>query len=296
VDRRVDYRLAVFFLLSLWLWLFALARVVRGLPLLEWEPRRRVPWSWRELIICVAMFILAMAVCQRLAAFWFPAIAHPFAPDDLPPEEQIVMIQVVSCGSVLGLLMSVIVCRMSVGARASDWGWDARRWAKDIALGATAFLMLALPVQLVAALMQELHPTTEDHPFVELLANQDESRYWATIVVAAVVVAPLVEESVFRVLLQGWLERTVERPCPAAEFSEYNQVRPATWREWWLPIIISSFVFALMHAGQGNAPVPLFVLALGLGYLYERTHRIVPGMVVHFLVNLSAMLQLALRS
>jgi membrane protease YdiL (CAAX protease family) len=62
----------------------------------------------------------------------------------------------------------------------------------------------------------------------------------------------------------------------------------------WLAIGISSLFFALAHFGQGPAPISLFVLALGLGYLYQRTHRVLPGMVVHFLVNLTAVTQLAL--
>ena len=54
-------------------------------------------------------------------------------------------------------------------------------------------------------------------------------------------------------------------------------------------------LFALAHVGQGPAPIPLFLLALGLGYIYQRTHRIVPCIAIHFLVNLTAMVQLALE-
>jgi hypothetical protein len=33
----------------------------------------------------------------------------------------------------------------------------------------------------------------------------------------------------------------------------------------------------------------LFFLALGLGYVYRQTHRILPGIVVHFLLNACSM-------
>ena len=55
---------------------------------------------------------------------------------------------------------------------------------------------------------------------------------------------------------------------------------PQTW-----PIVVSAAIFALLHWGHGPDPIPLFFLAAGLGYVYQRTHRIVPCIVVHFLVN-----------
>ena len=59
-----------------------------------------------------------------------------------------------------------------------------------------------------------------------------------------------------------------------------------------LPIVISSFLFAAMHGGQWPAPVPLFFLALVLGYLYHQTHRLLPSLVVHALLNGSTFLTL----
>src|SRR3989304_5286703 len=53
----------------------------------------------------------------------------------------------------------------------------------------------------------------------------------------------------------------------------------------WLPIVLSSLLFALAHVGYGPDPVPLFLFALMLGYVYQRTHRIVPSMVAHALFN-----------
>jgi membrane protease YdiL (CAAX protease family) len=53
----------------------------------------------------------------------------------------------------------------------------------------------------------------------------------------------------------------------------------------WLPIAISSALFGLAHYGYGPEPIPLFVLALFLGYVYHRTHRIVPCIVAHAAFN-----------
>jgi len=50
-------------------------------------------------------------------------------------------------------------------------------------------------------------------------------------------------------------------------------------------VVFSSAVFALMHLGHGAAPIPLFFLALALGYLYQRTGRLLPSVTVHFCLN-----------
>jgi hypothetical protein len=60
----------------------------------------------------------------------------------------------------------------------------------------------------------------------------------------------------------------------------------------WLPISISSVLFGLAHFGYGPEPIPLFFLALVLGYLYYRTHRIVPSIVAHAVFNLFTMIVL----
>jgi membrane protease YdiL (CAAX protease family) len=60
----------------------------------------------------------------------------------------------------------------------------------------------------------------------------------------------------------------------------------------WAPIILSSLLFAAAHFGYGPEPVPLFVLALVLGYCYQRTHRILPCIIAHSLFNLNSMIVL----
>ena len=37
--------------------------------------------------------------------------------------------------------------------------------------------------------------------------------------------------------------------------------------------------------GQGAAPIPLFFLALGLGFLYRQTGSLTPPILVHMILN-----------
>ena len=64
-----------------------------------------------------------------------------------------------------------------------------------------------------------------------------------------------------------------------------SETNRAPARSDFVAIVISSFVFAVLHASNWPAPVPLFFLALILGYLYNRTHRLLPCIVVHLLFN-----------
>ncbi len=52
-----------------------------------------------------------------------------------------------------------------------------------------------------------------------------------------------------------------------------------------LPLVISASIFAVLHVSHGPDWLPLFGLAIGLGYLYRQTHRLLPCIVVHFLLN-----------
>jgi membrane protease YdiL (CAAX protease family) len=63
-------------------------------------------------------------------------------------------------------------------------------------------------------------------------------------------------------------------------------------RTVWTPILISSLLFSLAHVGHGPAPIPLFLLAMGLGYLYQKTHRLLPCITVHFLLNATSIVML----
>ncbi|MEO9595778.1 MAG: type II CAAX endopeptidase family protein [Rhodopirellula bahusiensis] len=73
----------------------------------------------------------------------------------------------------------------------------------------------------------------------------------------------------------------VATAAPAVLKTEPNDWTPtAIW-----PVFAASLVFALMHWGQGLAPIPLFFLSLGLGYLYRQTGSLIPPIIVHFVLN-----------
>lgn len=81
-------------------------------------------------------------------------------------------------------------------------------------------------------------------------------------------------------------------PAMLAEAGEQQVLRGLAA---WLPIAISSVIFALLHYSHGPDWVPLTLLAAGMGYLYQRTHRLVPSLTVHVLLNSLSMFGLWLQ-
>ena len=63
----------------------------------------------------------------------------------------------------------------------------------------------------------------------------------------------------------------------------------------WLPILVSGSLFGLAHLGQGVSPVPLVLFGIVLGYLYQRTHRLLPSVTAHALFNAYSMVMLWLQ-
>jgi membrane protease YdiL (CAAX protease family) len=170
-----------------------------------------------------------------------------------------------------------------------DIGWTwGRKPLLEPAAGIGCYLM-SLPVLCLALLVmvattwlqKQLHgggpgpedlssPMTPDHPIVVPLARGDWSLRLQVLFLACIV-APIVEEAMFRGVL-------------------YRHLREAT--RWVDPIAsvmvsaaISSFIFAVIHP-QGLLGVPM-LMALALGFVIAREWRgtVLPGMVAHGLNN-----------
>ena len=91
---------------------------------------------------------------------------------------------------------------------------------------------------------------------------------WRWGLMALIVFAvPVVEETIYRGLLQESLRRH----------------RTLTNGSAWMSIVITSVLFALMHGGVATTEglVSLFVLSLGLGWVHARTGRLIAPVIMH---------------
>ncbi|MCF2550998.1 CPBP family intramembrane glutamic endopeptidase [Bacteroides caecigallinarum] len=92
-------------------------------------------------------------------------------------------------------------------------------------------------------------------------------------IISIVVMAPLVEELLFRGAIQGYLMRK--------------------WNMPYLGIVISSLIFGVVHGNPAQIPFA-FVVGMALGWMYYLTGSLIPGILMHFINNGSSVLLYAL--
>src|SRR5262245_59747018 len=201
--------------------------------------------------------------------------------------------------------------------RVGVWSW---RWANNLSLG---FFVWGILTPLVFAIHYGAHYVHESafgfprhlHPLEQIFREEAASVEWAMLVAQAIFMAPLLEEVLFRGVLLPWLAKGPFRSAAVwfvalgLALIRYDSKIPmesliavafvmiagavgalATSREpgpeWrWRAILGSSILFAMFHVDAWPAPVPLFFLALGLGWLAQRTRSLVGPIVLHSLFN-----------
>lgn len=88
-------------------------------------------------------------------------------------------------------------------------------------------------------------------------------------IISIVVMAPLVEELLFRGAIQGHLMRK--------------------WKMPYLGIVVSSLIFGVVHGNPAQIPFA-FVVGIALGWVYYLTGSLLPGVLMHFINNGSSVL------
>ncbi|PAY17772.1 hypothetical protein CKO51_20280 [Rhodopirellula sp. SM50] len=171
-------------------------------------------------------------------------------------------------------VLTLIFLRLTQGATLAHLSLVPHR--NDFRRGLFATVWILAPVLLLNLLVSNL--VQYEHTVTNLLAEASGTRTFLALLVSAACLTPIVEEFQFRLLLQGGLQQIADPPPDSDAMSFW---KPST--AW--PIYVTSLLFAAMHWGQGAAPIPLFFLSVGLGFLYQRTGRLVPAIVVHMLLN-----------
>lgn len=317
-------------------WAVAAQRLGRGESIMRYEPRRWVPWGAIDLGLILFVLLSLQLAAITVVRFGLGIPLGDLAGDDASVgtslRQQASAIFVFGSANLLTLSGAVTIVRLRAGANTADLGIDRRKTRRDLALAVVTLAMVAVPVLLIQLALTQAFPT--QHPLVKMLQEDPDPRLFAAAAFAAVLVAPIAEEYLFRVFIQGWLENVFcvyrrqlpgtpsvlredvgrlvlggtrpkeagpadEQPPAMAPSEPPLRSDPAThgtsaagpWPCAW-PIVISSGLFAAMHLGHGPDPIPLFFLALGLGYVYQRTHRVLPCIVMHMLFNAFALVQL----
>ncbi|MEX0587097.1 MAG: CPBP family intramembrane glutamic endopeptidase [Pirellulales bacterium] len=294
--------------LGIWIAIFSWVRA--GESPLSFTPRRSAPWGGIEVGVLVLWYMVLITAALAMRSRSLPSTS-----DDL--ETHFILYEL-AVNAVLDVAIAVLLLfflRVVRGATSRDLGIDLSRWKDDLMIGAGGLLAAVGPVYAIQHVISEW-TVEEKHPILEVIVQSGSTAEIIAAVLTAVVLAPLFEEFVFRVLIQGWLEKALALPrmaqqpaesilvTPHSADPESLEPAPFTWPEApvaeermvtehdlpsralaAVPIVLSSLLFAAAHVNAWPSPIPLFPLALILGYIYWRTHRLLPCVVVHALFN-----------
>ncbi len=169
-----------------------------------------------------------------------------------------------------GTLVVVLLPILSGGSLQilTDLGFRLTNWRQQFIEGMQTALASFLPVMLVMLATFWMRTPQATHPLLKLLQQDGRLQTFAAVVLAAVVLAPLVEELMFRVILLGWLK------------TKTNSTEA---------IVISSVAFAAVHGPLDG--IALMPLALLLGFLYDRRRSYWSVFVAHAFFNLTNIVQ-----
>ena len=146
---------------------------------------------------------------------------------------------------------------------------------RDLRWGLLGFVIavpLVMSTNQISVLIGEFlgqEPPVLAHNMLERLVESDSLLGVALISISAVLVAPILEEAIFRGIFQSVLVETL---------GESRR---------WSVVIVVSFMFAFIHLQTAPWQVipGLFVLGVILGWLYERSGSLLPSILVHMGFN-----------
>jgi membrane protease YdiL (CAAX protease family) len=225
-----------------------------------------------------------------------------------------VMFMVSTIDSVL-LIMIPLLVRLTSGARLRDLGISLNGWMQQAAFGIGATLFVAPMIYAVQFAVVQIWPpkAVNDHPLKKMLEEQFTGGVVYLAIISAVILAPLLEELIFRAVFQSWLSamfpsrrrvpgRRSKTPPASPSAIPDGKVANGEWetdlefdstahdfepeRQFpWGAIVMTSLFFAIVHMPQWPAPVAIFFLSLALGIVYQRTGSWIASSFMHATFN-----------
>ncbi len=176
-------------------------------------------------------------------------------------------------GSLVTTIAISIVAKKYFQGAIKGFGLDMKTLWTDIRFGLVNYLSI-LPVvvfltMLVAIITRLIVGEDFQMPNHSLIKALDTGTpIWISIfaIILAIVVAPIVEELLFRGILQNYMFSLTQKP--------------------WLSIFITSAVFALIHGyGLKYHWLALFALSCCMGYSYMKSGSLLRSIIVHAAFN-----------
>ncbi len=274
-------------------WGAMLTRRLAGRPILPREPRRGVPWQAIDLLVVLVAYLVLSAIALEVVrwSLGLERVQPAYSYNVEAPEGGHAVLKVLATGDPWVLLLCVVAV-VVVAPVAEEFvfrlllqGWletCVDRWSPRL-----------------PNLLRLLPGASGPILFSSLLFARAHFRVAGPSYPADVLVAMLLANAVASSLLLGfavvWLRQRSGATAADLGFVPARlggDVRLGLWSLVGLlgPIYTIQFASHLVlpkHVAPD--PIPLFFLAIGLGLLYARTHRLVPCIVLHAALNAASL-------
>lgn len=239
---------------SLAVWGLIVARKVRRFPVLE--PIETSPVSWP----------VAPVGATFLVAYLLPQLLMLLGSNWFGPWERVTLAVVQwRCLCMVAQVITVVGLLAIAGPlKKGDFGCTLANWRSDVLVGTCGCLASIVPIFVLTTWQQFLNWRGPDdkNALLRMLDESSERGALFWIILSAAVLAPITEELLYRVLLQGWAQSNMDP---------------------WKAIAFSTFVFVVQHPPFDW--LPLVPLALILGFVYNRRRSYLAVLVLHALFN-----------
>lgn len=260
--------LAGILLFGIWLLKTSLGREA----LADSRPRRN---NMRPYLCLVPLFIwfgpipLAIQITEVLTA-------------DLQDWQRASLNNLIYCvGAIVVMAVIIFLVRASFVRRLKGFGLNIRSVHKDIfaaflnLLSVWPLMMAAIALTMyIGKLFFGPQYQISQHEQLKIITAYPRWQLRVLVFIVAVVIAPLLEEMIFRGLFQ-----TVIR-----SFFESRDSKLETRSRVWLPIFISAGLFSIVHGNVPHWPA-LFLLGVCLGYAYEKSGSLFRPIFIHAFFN-----------
>jgi|SRR5271154_6742402 len=222
------------------------------------------PWNLQRLM----RFLLCLLGCFSFMLCLYGVAQHFFGPNaDENSPVAVVLNSLALDGSILMAVGLFLVLEQFTWADA--FGFNSPQPARALTWGALTGIACA-PIgqemnQLIAQALEHWHVEAAKEQAVESLQNAPPGFVRIYLIVFAIVIAPVAEETLFRGILYPAIRRL-------------GFPRVALWG--------TSLLFALIHYNL-TAFLPLTLLAAALALLYEKTNNLLSCIIAHSLFNLA---------
>jgi membrane protease YdiL (CAAX protease family) len=303
---------------------------------------RLVPYSGLE------VFLVVFLVTMLLPTLGYTAVTQtglgeliygPEVMQDFRDKDRLTRDRVGVAAAIIAFPLQLLSIPLLLGytsrTRPCHFGVTAHRWKQNVLLGLVGWMVLTPPVLglnwAVTLLFQALTPKqVTEHNFSRLTQSGSLTGFELELIFfLAMLAAPLIEEMLFRGVVQSWLEQHPRgsHVVMGLVFLLALPMKPERWEHClagdWLAmapamfvlstlpvyffvhrhqrtpaataIFATSMLFGIFHASVWPSPIPLFVLALGLGWLARRTCCLVGPIVLHSLFNGVGCVQMLLQ-